>query len=132
MVLAALVTACRLAICPTRRSPLSVKPTTVGVVRPPSLFGTICTAPPSSTATQQFVVPKSIPIVLPIDLLARCNLHQRRANKLVAETVAGNYLLHHCVGFVIVGGFGRHRFVNVRIERFANGRNRLPAERIEH
>src|ERR1043165_860551 len=66
MVLAALVTACRLAIWPTRRSPLSVKPTTVGVVRPPSLLGTICTAPPSSTATQQLVVPKSIPITLPI------------------------------------------------------------------
>src|SRR3712207_3744557 len=66
MVLAALVPACRLAICPTSRSPLSVKPTTVGVVRPPSLLGTICTAPPSSTATQQFVVPKSMPTTLPI------------------------------------------------------------------
>src|ERR687890_445339 len=70
MVLAALVTACRLAICPTRRSPLSVKPTTVGVVRPPSLLGTICTAPPSSTATQQLVVPKSIPTTLPITFLS--------------------------------------------------------------
>src|SRR5215218_6525819 len=66
MVLAALVTAWRLAICPTRRSPLSVNPTTVGVVRPPSLFGTICTAPPSRTATQQLVVPRSIPTTLPI------------------------------------------------------------------
>src|SRR5215212_679270 len=70
MVLAALVTACRLAIWPTRRSPLSVKPTTVGVVRPPSLLGTICTAPPSSTATQQLVVPKSIPTTLPITFLS--------------------------------------------------------------
>src|ERR671939_597646 len=70
MVLAALVTAWRLAIWPTRRSPLSVKPTTVGVVRPPSLLGTICTAPPSSTATQQLVVPKSIPTTLPITFLS--------------------------------------------------------------
>src|ERR687883_567639 len=68
MVLAAFVTAWRLAICPTSRSPLSVNPTTDGVVRPPSLFGMICTAPPSSTATQQFVVPKSMPITLPIIL----------------------------------------------------------------
>src|SRR5829696_8935069 len=71
MVLAALVTAWRLAIWPTSRSPLSVKPTTVGVVRPPSLFGTICTAPPSSTATQQLVVPKSIPIDFPIVSFSR-------------------------------------------------------------
>src|SRR5256885_8296186 len=64
----AFVTACRFAICPTRRSPFSVKPTTLGVVRPPSLFGTICTVPPSSTATQQLVVPKSMPIAFPIYL----------------------------------------------------------------
>src|ERR671920_2478961 len=70
MVLAALVTAWRLAIWPTRRSPLSVNPTTVGVVRPPSLLGTICTAPPSRTATQQLVVPKSIPTTLPITFLS--------------------------------------------------------------
>src|ERR1051325_1182214 len=71
MVLAALVTAWRLAIWPTSRSPLSVKPTTVGVVRPPSLFGTICTAPPSGPATQRLVVPRSIPTTCPIPFLSR-------------------------------------------------------------
>ena len=39
IVLVGFVTACRLAICPTRRSPSFVKPTTDGVVRPPSAFG---------------------------------------------------------------------------------------------
>src|SRR3954468_16875473 len=72
----ALVTAWRFAICPTRRSPLSVKPTTLGVVRPPSLLGTICTVPPSSTATQQLVVPKSIPIIFPIALFWVINRNQ--------------------------------------------------------
>src|SRR2546423_10756532 len=71
----AFVTACRLAICPTNRSPLSVKPTTLGVVRPPSLFGTICTVPPSRTATQQLVVPKSIPIIFPIGVEGRLVNH---------------------------------------------------------
>src|SRR5918996_5088488 len=126
MVLAALVTACRLAICPTRRSPLSVKPTTVGVVRPPSLLGTICTAPPSSTATQQLVVPKSMPIAFPIDLrfpggystcckrlLSCCNFHQGGTNQLIAKAVAGNNLLYDSVGFVLVGSFCDHCFMNV-------------------
>src|SRR5919206_3390375 len=82
MVLAALVTAWRLAIWPPSRSPLSVKPTTVGVVRPPSLFGTICTAPPSKTATQQLVVPKSIPTTLPITFLSRGELGQAVSRRL--------------------------------------------------
>src|SRR6185369_15077504 len=110
MVLAALVTACRLAIWPTSRSPLSVKPTTVGVVRPPSLLGTIWTAPPSRTETQQLVVPKSIPIAFPIYLylcfslnvaaaLAFCGyFNQGRPNKSVTQPVAGYDLLHDSVG----------------------------------
>ena len=38
--------------------------TTDGVVLPPSEFGIIEKFPPSITATQLFVVPKSIPIIL--------------------------------------------------------------------
>src|SRR5918911_2512508 len=103
MVLAALVTACRLAICPTSRSPLSVKPTTLGVVRPPSLFGTICTAPPSSTATQQFVVPRSIPIILPMRLLAdrnqlwllSCDFHHGRTQQSIADAIAAREFFNH-------------------------------------
>src|SRR5438105_5207848 len=58
--------ACRLATWPTRRSPLFVNATTEGVVRPPSSFGITFASPPSITATQEFVVPKSIPIIFAI------------------------------------------------------------------
>src|SRR6185503_10742475 len=69
MVFAEFVMAWRLAIWPINRSPFSVKATTDGVVRPPSLLGTICVTPPSRIATQELVVPRSIPITLPIRLL---------------------------------------------------------------
>src|SRR5262245_61637068 len=59
------VSAWRLAIWPTSRSPLAVKPTMEGVVRAPSWLGMTWAAPPSMTATQEFVVPRSMPITLP-------------------------------------------------------------------
>src|SRR5438105_9431317 len=60
------VMAWRLAICPTRRSPASVKPTIDGVVRLPSEFGMTTGSPPSITATQLLVVPRSMPMTLGI------------------------------------------------------------------
>ncbi len=66
MVLLGLVIACRLAICPTRRSSVSVKATIEGVVRLPSELGITIGSPPSITATQLLVVPRSIPITLAI------------------------------------------------------------------
>src|SRR5437867_12471189 len=57
-----LVSAWRLAIWPTSRSPLAVKPTIDGVVRAPSWLGMTWGAPPSITATQELVVPRSMPI----------------------------------------------------------------------
>ena len=65
-VLNGLVMACRFAICPTRRSPSSVKPTTEGVVRLPSRFGITCGVVTSTTATQLLVVPRSMPRILAI------------------------------------------------------------------
>ena len=62
-----LVTAWRLATVPTRRSPDCVNATTDGVVRPPSAFSTTVGSPPSSTAMHELVVPRSIPIVFPIE-----------------------------------------------------------------
>ena len=56
----------RLAICPTRRSPLSVTATTEGVVRPPSGLVMTFGSPPSMIATQELVVPRSIPITFDI------------------------------------------------------------------
>ena len=52
------------AVSPTIRSPSFLKPTTEGVVRAPSGLGITTASPPSITATQEFVVPKSIPITL--------------------------------------------------------------------
>src|SRR5215203_5079478 len=69
IVFSGFITACRLATVPTRRSPESVKATTDGVVRPPSAFSRTVGSPPSSTATHELVVPRSIPIVLPTDYL---------------------------------------------------------------
>src|SRR5436190_1144525 len=57
------MTACRFATVPTRRSLESVNATTEGVVRPPSAFSSTVASPPSSTATHELVVPRSIPIV---------------------------------------------------------------------
>ena len=50
---------------PTRRS-VSVKPTTDGVVLSPSLLAMTAGSLPSITATQLFVVPRSIPMIFPI------------------------------------------------------------------
>src|SRR3712207_2561913 len=61
-----LVTAWRLATVPTRRSLPWVKATTDGVVRPPAAFGMTVGSPPSRTAMHEFVVPRSMPIVLPM------------------------------------------------------------------
>ena len=63
-VFSGLVMAWRLATWPTRRSPVLVKPTTEGVVRAPSALGMTTGSPPSITATQLLVVPRSIPMIL--------------------------------------------------------------------
>ena len=54
----------RFAAPPTRRSPSLVNATTLGVVRSPSALVMTTGLPPSTTATQLFVVPRSIPITL--------------------------------------------------------------------
>src|ERR1700758_2421758 len=61
-----LVTAWRLATVPTSRSPDCVNATTDGVVRPPSVFSITVGSPPSSTAMHELVVPRSMPMVLPM------------------------------------------------------------------
>src|SRR3954467_6677684 len=66
IVFSGLVTCWRFAGTPTSRSPPCVKATTDGVVRPPSRFGMTVGSPPSSTAMQELVVPRSIPIVFAI------------------------------------------------------------------
>src|SRR3954464_8828057 len=70
-VLLGLVTAWRLAGWPTRRSPSSWMATTEGVVRAPSAFSITFGVLPSMMATHELVVPRSIPIILLIESLAR-------------------------------------------------------------
>src|SRR5438445_8492192 len=65
-----LVTAWRLAGWPTRRSPSSVNATIDGVVRMPSAFSMTFGVLPSMTATHELVVPRSIPMTLPIFVLS--------------------------------------------------------------
>src|SRR5436309_11962547 len=66
MVFLGLVTAWRRATRPTRRSPVFENATTEGVVRKPSAFGITLGSPPSITATHELVVPRSIPMTLPM------------------------------------------------------------------
>src|SRR3954464_10515818 len=64
IVFSGLVTAWRLATCPTGRSPVFVKATTDGVRRLPSGLVITTGSPPSMTATTELVVPRSIPMIL--------------------------------------------------------------------
>src|SRR5262245_54923030 len=66
MVFVGLVTAWRRATRPTRRSPFLANATTEGVVRKPSAFAITLGSPPSMTDTHEFVVPRSIPMTLPM------------------------------------------------------------------
>ena len=66
------VTDWRFAGAPTSRWPSFVNATTDGVVRPPSAFGITVGSPPSSTAIQELVVPRSMPIVFAIRSASWC------------------------------------------------------------
>ena len=78
--LAGLVTAWRLASWPTNRSPVLVKATTDGMVRPPSAEAMTVGSPPSMTATTEFVVPRSMPMILPMLLVSPWCLGIRKRN----------------------------------------------------
>src|SRR5512132_2941974 len=106
MVDSGLVIACRFAIWPTSRSPPSAKATIDGVVREPSLFGITTASPPSMTATQELVVPRSMPMTLPIPWSLRGRRggrlhrgpHHRRSDEPVVELEAAGVLEHHRAG----------------------------------
>ena len=68
------VTCWRFAGAPTSRCPSFVNATTDGVVRPPSAFGMTAGSPPSITAMHEFVVPRSMPITLPMRSLLLCSV----------------------------------------------------------
>ena len=64
IVFSGLVTACLFAGSPTLISPSSTNAITDGVVLLPSALGITTGSLPSITETHEFVVPKSIPIIL--------------------------------------------------------------------
>merc|ERR1719287_279241 len=66
-VFSGLMVAWFLAASPTRRSELSMKATYEGVIRLPWSLAMISTRPFLNTPTQEYVVPRSIPITVPID-----------------------------------------------------------------
>src|ERR1700704_4027706 len=79
-VFSGLVMLCRLAVCPTRTSPESVNATIDGVVRAPSAFSITFALLPSIMATQELVVPRSIPIALAMTDLLFSELFRQRSN----------------------------------------------------
>src|SRR5262245_47308911 len=135
----ALVTAWRLAGAPTRMSASSVYATIEGVVREPSEFSITLGLPPSMIATQEFVVPRSMPMILAIALsLVRIQVtvrigvsgrvfnrfgdrHQSGAQHPVVQPVA---LLHDRDDPVRleVGIDRRHRLVRMGVEALAGRR----------
>jgi hypothetical protein len=56
----------RFATWPTIRSPVLENATTDGVVLAPSALAMTTASPPSMTETQEFVVPRSIPMIFPM------------------------------------------------------------------
>ncbi len=91
-----LVTACRLATCPTSRSLLSTKATTDGVVLFPSELAITFGSPPSITATQELVVPRSIPMILPIiPLLISYKPDRQFKSEFLPDIVSCQIILYH-------------------------------------
>src|SRR5919106_2078241 len=104
IVFSGLVIAWRLATWPTSRSPLFAKATTDGVMRAPSAFVMTCGSPPSMTATTEFVVPRSMPMILPIvsSVLLRVVRHsdEARPDHPVVQPIAALHLADHLVVWV--------------------------------
>src|SRR3990170_3981878 len=130
MVFSGLVIAWRLATCPTSRSPLLAKATTDGVIRPPSALLMTCGSPPSMTATTELVVPRSMPMILPMrSVLLRVvrDADQRRAQDPVVQAVAPLQLADH----LVIGEFGG-LLVDDRLVRVGRDVVEGPIEVVEH
>src|SRR5688500_413290 len=135
IVFSGFVIAWRFATCPTSRSPLFVNATTDGVMRDPSALVMTCGSPPSMAATTEFVVPRSMPMILPIvsSMLLRVvrDADEARPDDPVVQPVTALHLADHCVVGMLGGLFVRHRFVEVGVERLADRLDRRHALRLE-
>src|SRR5919106_6581457 len=123
MVFSGLVIAWRLATWPTRRSPDLAKATTDGVIRPPSALVMTWGSPASMAATTEFVVPRSMPMILLIrSVLLRVvrDSDERRAQYPVVQAVAALQLSDHLVVGMVGGLLVDDRLVDVRVERLTD------------
>src|SRR5207302_316335 len=146
----------RLAIWPTRRSPFSVNPTTDGVVRFPSALAMTTGSPPDMMATQEFVVPRSIPITLPMAFsfpsplnheratnrlrrrlyrrvpafvrTARGDRHHRWPQHAVVQVVTLFIFLHDRIRYLSLGIHRRHCLVHGRIKGLPHAGDRPDTE----
>src|SRR2546428_4981690 len=88
------VIAWRLATCPTRISPSFVNPATEGVSRLPSWFAITVGLPPSTIATTELVVPRSMPITFAMSNLpfswSRCDGADRPLRRLTTSNDAND------------------------------------------
>src|SRR3990170_4414049 len=122
MVFSGFVIAWRLATWPTSRSPLLANATTDGVIRPPSALLMTWGSPPSMTATTELVVPRSMPMILPMrSVLLRVvrDADQRRAQDPIVQSVTPLQLADHLVIGEFRGLLVDDRFVEIRIEWLA-------------
>src|SRR5436305_41436 len=156
IVFSGLVIAWRLATWPTSRSPDLAKATTDGVMRPPSELVMTCGSPASMAATTEFVVPRSMPMILPIgSVLLRIryvrvrgvrvrgirvhgrvgrvvgHAHQGGSQDALTEAVAPLDLVDHQVVGVVARLLVHHGLVQVGVEGLSNrlnGRHALAVE----
>ena len=89
MVRSTLVTAWRLATSPTSTSPFLAKATIDGVVREPSALAMTEGSPPSRTATQELVVPRSMPTARAMDVPFRCAASDVRVDAMLSGWHSG-------------------------------------------
>src|SRR5256886_16138679 len=138
--------ACLFAIWPTSRSPFSVNPTTDGVVRFPSALAMTTGSPPDMMATQEFVVPRSIPMTLPMVFLlrllgrrfhrcvpafartARGHLHPRWPQHAVMQVVPLLIFFHDRIGRPSLGIHRCHCLMHGGIEGQSHAGDRPDAE----
>src|SRR3990170_1184062 len=130
IVFSGLTIAWRRATCPTMRSPVfGLTATTDGTSRPPSEDGITVGSPPSMMATTELVVPRSIPMILPMVIIS-CSSgdsDKRRPENSVVQDVSLPDHVDHVAIFDFVVVFVGQRFVEVGIETFSVSLDRFDA-----
>src|SRR3990170_5111870 len=119
IVFSGLTIAWRRATCPTMRSPVfGLTATTDGTSRPPSEDGITVGSPPSMMATTELVVPRSIPMILPMVFIS-CSSgdsDKRRPENPVVQHVSLPDHVDHVTIFDLVVLFVAQGFVKVGVE----------------